>query len=269
MYPSRPLKHLAAVSVSNVDKKFVEGDHPVRLVNYTDVYYGDRITPALPLMEATATTQQLEAFQLRPGDVAITKDSEIAEDIGVPAFMEASAPDMVLGYHLALLRPHRGVIDPRYLYWAMSSDFARGQLAAGATGVTRFGLRTDVIGSTLVPIPTLPTQQAISALLDGETGRVDVLLTKKRQLVALLEAHIDSEIMQIVGHSDLGGGSVVSSAPIRRLLRKNERWSSATVRWSQRFETERSLGDRLAGLRATRTPGLKVGGFSEWTLATS
>src|SRR5690606_20804429 len=86
-----PLKHLAQVSVSNIDKKSVEGELPVRLVNYTDVYYGDRLTPDLELMEATATPAQVRAFRLQPGDVAITKDSETADDIGVPAYIEGAS----------------------------------------------------------------------------------------------------------------------------------------------------------------------------------
>ena len=183
----QPLKHLAAVSVSNVDKKSAEGDHPVRLVNYTDVYYGDRITPDLPLMKATATSQQLGAFRLDAGDVAITKDSETAEDIGIAAFIEASAPDMVLGYHLALLRPRPDMVDPRYLYWAMRSDVARGQLSTGATGVTRFGLRTDVIATIALPTPSLPTQRVIADFLDTETARIDALIARERRIAALLD----------------------------------------------------------------------------------
>ena len=34
-----PLKRVATIRVSNVDKKSVEGDTPVRLCNYTDVYH--------------------------------------------------------------------------------------------------------------------------------------------------------------------------------------------------------------------------------------
>lgn len=194
----QPLKHLAAVSVSNVDKKSVEGDHPVRLVNYTDVYYGDRITPALSLMDATATTQQLEAFRLRPGDVAITKDSETADDIGIAAFIEESAPDLVLGYHLALLRPRPSAIDPRFLYWCMRSDLARGQLSTGATGVTRFGLRQDVIASVSLPTPRLMEQRTIADFLDTETARIDALIAKKRRMIDLLRAELAERVARAV-----------------------------------------------------------------------
>ena len=38
------LKTVAAVQLSNVDKKSVEGEEPVRLCNYVDLYYHDRGT---------------------------------------------------------------------------------------------------------------------------------------------------------------------------------------------------------------------------------
>lgn len=113
MWEERPLKHLVEVSVSNVDKKTAEGEQPVRLVNYTDVYYGDRLSPSLDLMDATASTRQIRAFRLRGGDVVITKDSELADDIGIAAYVECASDDMVLGYHLALLRPRPGIVDGR------------------------------------------------------------------------------------------------------------------------------------------------------------
>lgn len=81
------LKHVAHVAVSNVDKKSVEGELPVRLCNYTDVYHHDRITERLHFMTATASAEQVRDFRLRPGDVLITKDSETPDDIAVPALV--------------------------------------------------------------------------------------------------------------------------------------------------------------------------------------
>jgi type I restriction enzyme S subunit len=160
------LKHLADIRVSNVDKKTVDGETPVRLCNYTDVYYRDSVIPDDHFMVATAAADQIERFRLRSGDVIITKDSETPDDIGIPAFVAQSAPDFVCGYHLAILRPNPDVIDGRYLHWSMSSRWVRQQLAACATGVTRFGLRTDVIASTLINVPALDEQRRIAGMVD-------------------------------------------------------------------------------------------------------
>ena len=147
------IRHLADVRISNVDKKEEDGQIPVRLINYSDVYYGDRIVPEQQFMAATASRSQTKRFTLKPGDVVITKDSESADDIGVPAFVERTAPDMVCGYHLAILRPRPRRVDGRFLYWAINSDEVRTQMASTATGVTRFGLRTDAINQVRLKVP--------------------------------------------------------------------------------------------------------------------
>ena len=259
-YPLKPLKHLALLSVSNVDKKSEEDKIPVRLVNYTDVYYGDRLTPDLPLMEATASRSQVQAFQLSPGDVAITKDSETAEDIGIPAFVADASPDMVLGYHLALLRPATRSVVPRYLYWAIASSRVRGQLSAGATGVTRFGLRTEVIASAAVPSPPLGKQRAIADFLDNETARIDGLITKKRRMIDLLEELVTATLI----HQALQGWEAERTAPLKRVARPvladgkagaeivtAYRDGSVTTRSSRRADGY-TLGEEDAALRQVR-----------------
>ena len=188
------LKHLASVRVSNVDKKTVDGQTPVRLINYTDVYYGDRLSPDMALMSASATQQQISDFRLFPGDVVITKDSETADDIGVAAYVDRSADDMVCGYHLGVLRPRRGVVDGRYLYWSVVSDHARSQFSAGATGVTRFGLRIDVIASTEVLVPSLIEQRAIADFLDAENTRVEELMAKRHRLIELVDERLSGQV---------------------------------------------------------------------------
>ena len=111
------LKNVAEVITSNVDKLKSEYEIPVRLINYTDVYYGDRLTPDLPLMNATASASEIAKFRVIHGDVLITKDSETADDIGVAAFVESAADDLVCGYHLSRIRAQSSVADGRYLFW--------------------------------------------------------------------------------------------------------------------------------------------------------
>ena len=100
-----PVKAACYFTVSNVDKHSLEDEIPVRLCNYTDVYKNDRVSPDLELMSATATEDEIDKFHLEVGDVVITKDSESWDDIGIPAYVEATADDFVCGYHLAFMRP--------------------------------------------------------------------------------------------------------------------------------------------------------------------
>ncbi|MFN7431216.1 MAG: restriction endonuclease subunit S, partial [bacterium] len=110
-----PLVSMAAIRFSSVDKLSEHGERPVRLCNYTDVYKNTYILSDMPFMRATASTAEVARFGLRVGDVIITKDSETPDDIGVPVVVDSTAPDLVCGYHLALIRPDLKSLDPLFL----------------------------------------------------------------------------------------------------------------------------------------------------------
>jgi hypothetical protein len=87
-----PLKSVAELRFSNVDKKSYDGEKAVLLCNYTDVYYNRRIDGRITFMEATASPSQVAQLTLRAGDVLLTKDSESAEDIAVAALVTVDLP---------------------------------------------------------------------------------------------------------------------------------------------------------------------------------
>ena len=182
----QPLRSVASHIVSNVDKVSLEHEIPVRLCNYTDVYHNEFIKLCANFMHATASAEEISKFGLRAGDVLITKDSETWNDIGVPALVCETAPDLVCGYHLALLRPHEQVMCGAFLFRCLQAKPIRLQLELAANGVTRFGLPKSKIGTIILPVPPLPQQRAIADYLDRETGRLDALAGRTRESVALL-----------------------------------------------------------------------------------
>jgi len=146
------LKTLASVQLSNVDKKSVEDQGSVRLCNYTDVYYNERITRDLEFVAATATPEQARRFSLRSGDVLITKDSESWTDIAVPAVVAEDLPEVLCGYHLAYIRPS-GDCNGAFLGRAFAAIGPRDQFHVAANGITRFGLGGDAIRTGLFAMP--------------------------------------------------------------------------------------------------------------------
>jgi type I restriction enzyme S subunit len=199
------LKHVARIRPSNVDKKTVDGEQSVRLCNYTDVYYNDVIRGNLEFMSASATPDQVRQFQLCAGDVLITKDSETADDIAIPAFIGADLPDVLCGYHLSLIRPHRDMTDPKFLFWCMSSSMVRSQAENYAAGITRVGIRSELVDSLLVPYPPLEAQRSIAKYLDVETSRIDALIAKKRRMMQLLEERFESLIFHLIAGRHVDG----------------------------------------------------------------
>jgi len=159
-----PLSEAGTVLVSNVDKKSVNGEQPVRLCNYMDVYRNNTINPMMELMKATASAGQVAKFGLRVGDVLVTKDSEKPSDIAISAYVEDTAPDLVCGYHLAILRPAAGV-SGRFLKLFFDLPKTRYHFATRANGATRFGLTVSAIETAPICLPTLDEQERIADVL--------------------------------------------------------------------------------------------------------
>ena len=163
----RRLANVAEMRVSNVDKHVKEGEQPVRLCNYVDVYHNDRIGADLAFMPGTAKRTEIQRFCLAVGDVLVTKDSEDWTDIGVPALVEYVAEDLVCGYHLAMLRPDAAFLHPGYFFRVLGDSRVAWQFRVAAAGVTRYGLSQNAIRSMRIPVPPLAEQRIVASWLDS------------------------------------------------------------------------------------------------------
>lgn len=215
------LKHVAAVRASNVDKKTEEGERPVRLCNYVDVYYNSRITADMEFMEASASPLEIQRFRLREGDVLVTKDSEAWDDIAVPALVTRDFNDVLCGYHLAQIRPIRELLDGRFLYYCFAADTLNRQLQVSANGVTRFGLPLGALSGAVFPLPPLHEQREIGGFLDEKVCSIDGLVGKLERLIGLAEESRAAAILKLVtqglGNQSLSdsGVSWIGGIPLR------------------------------------------------------
>lgn len=249
---AKPLKFVATYQTSNVDKKSDDDEIPVRLCNYTDVYYRERIRPDQDFMEATATPAEVARFRLRVGDVLITKDSEDWRDIAVPALVEETADDLVCGYHLGIVRPASAAFGP-YLFRVLQSGAVNQQFQIASTGVTRFGLANSAAASAVLPLPPLDEQREIAAFLDRETSRIDTLVEKKRLLIERLEEQRTALISRTVTRGlppEAARAAGLDPAP--RLKPSGVEWlGDVPEHWE--VKRLRHLGEAIIGL--TYDPG--------------
>ena len=178
------LRDVIDLTLSSVDKKTKPNEVPVQLCNYMDVYRNQSIHGRLDFMAATATVREIARCSLQTGDVLITKDSEKYDDIGVPALVTEDIPDLICGYHLAILRPLSTQLDGAYLFYALSTPQAQQQFHAYSNGVTRFGLRKADIGLVEIPLPPLHEQRRIARIL----GALDNKIELNRRISQTLEA---------------------------------------------------------------------------------
>lgn len=191
------LKFYADIRNSNVDKVVVADEEPIRLCNYTDVYYNDRITADLEFMPGSATQAEINKFRLRRGQVIITKDSEGWEDIGIPALVAADLADVVCGYHLSIMEP-TAQLDGAFLAWLCRSQPLNDQFKTAANGVTRFGLGQYPMKNAFIALPPLDTQKGIATFLDEKTEQIDGMIAQKWALLERLAEKRQAVITQAV-----------------------------------------------------------------------
>lgn len=185
------LNDFSKVIVSPVDKKTVEGEIPVELCNYTDVYYNTNITQKLTFMKATAKQSEIDKFTLEVDDVIITKDSETPGDIAVPALVSEDLNGVVCGYHLAIVRTDKQQADGAFINYLFSMPKTRYYFFTLATGATRFGLSIGGINKAHFCLPPLEEQRKIASVLTAADKEIEVLQAKlahfKQEKKALLQ----------------------------------------------------------------------------------
>ena len=202
----KPLGEVCEFSNTGVDKKTIEGEKKVRLLNFVDVFHKQYITKETPTMIVSASDKKILDCNILKGDVFITPSSEILDEIGYSATAIEDIKGAVYSYHIMRLRVYnKEILHPEYLAYLFSSNSVRKQIRIKAQGITRFGLTLPRWKSIQIPLPPLSVQQEIVRILDKFT-----------QLEAELEAELEGRKRQyeyyrnkLLTFNEIGGGTKV------------------------------------------------------------
>lgn len=201
----RKLKYVTNCFPSNIDKHSKEDEKQVRLCNYTDVYKNDYITDSMDLMLATATDEQIVKCTLLQGDVIITKDSETAKDIAVPAYIKEPLTNVVCGYHLSVIRPYKTLLG-EFLFRVLQSKEINIQFELRSNGVTRVGLGVYDLKNAKIPVPPVYEQTQIVEFISKATTAINTTISKIEKEIALAEEYKTALIAEAVtGKIDVRG----------------------------------------------------------------
>lgn len=171
------LADIAKIEISGVDKKTIEGETPVRLCNFVDVYYNWAITKekAKSFMAASVKQTEINKCSIGKGMVAITKDSETRDDIGVATYIADDFENVVLGYHCALITPNPAVVDGKYLNAFMHTRYIQKYFENNASGSgQRYTLSNDTIGNIPVLLPSVEEQHTIGKVLANIDRKIEL-----------------------------------------------------------------------------------------------
>jgi len=218
---------VADVLLSNVDKKTKLNERMIRLCNYTDVYKNSfiNIEKSRGFMIATCNEDEYQKFILRKGQVAITKDSETAGDIGVPAYISDDFQDVVLGYHLSLITPNKYKLSGIFLRYWLNTKQAKKYFEnnTGGSG-QRYSLSLNCIKSIPLLIPDLQTQESIGKVLHDLDIKIELNNRINAELEAMAKTIYDYWFVQFDFPDENGnpykssGGKMVYNKQLKRKI---------------------------------------------------
>ena len=219
------LGEIATVEISGVDKKTKDGEIPVKLCNFVDVYYKWAITSDLEqkFMEATARTNEIERFKLKRGQVALTKDSETRFDIGIATYIADDFDNVILGYHNALITPNPEKLSGKYLNALLHTDYARTYFANNASGSgQRYALSIDALNNFPVPLIPLAEQERIGDIFSSIDQKIALNRAINDNLEAMVKLLYDYWFVQFDFPNEEGkpykssGGKMVWNDKLKR-----------------------------------------------------
>ena len=230
------LEDIATVEISGVDKKTKDGEQEIRLCNFVDVYYNWAITTAQHdgFMFATARPNEISKFQLKKGQVALTKDSETRDDIGIPTYIADDFDDVILGYHCALITPNKDILDGRYLNALLHTDYAKKYFACNASGSgQRYALSVEALNSFPVPMIPLRDQKRIGEIFSALDKKIELNRRINQNLEAMAKQLYDYWFVQFDFPNEDGkpykssGGAMVWNEKLKRRI--PEGWNVMSI----------------------------------------
>ena len=230
------LGDIATVEISGVDKKIKNEENEIRLCNFVDVYYNWAITTAQhdSFMLATARPNEISKFKLKKGQVALTKDSETRDDIGIPTYIADDFDDAILGYHCALVTPNKDILDGRYLNALLHTDYAKKYFACNASGSgQRYALSVEALNSFPVPIIPLHEQKQIGEIFSALDKKIELNKRINQNLEAMAKQLYDYWFVQFDFPNEEGkpykssGGAMVWNEELKREIPQG--WSNMSI----------------------------------------
>ena len=185
---------------SGIDKKIVDGEQLVRMVNYTDIIRSRVHYPVLnedlEFMLVSSPQTKIIEHSLKKGDLVFIPSSETDEDLGVSSLVDFD-DEVVYSYHIirfqfkkSVLHYFKKYIGNHYGVWKQFSQEGK--------GTTRQIIGRNVFRNTVVVLPPLPEQQQIVTYLDQKTSQIDTFVSLTEKKIELLKEKRSSLINEVV-----------------------------------------------------------------------
>ena len=219
------LGDIAEIIISSVDKKTKDGEQKVRLCNFVDVYHNWAITKSMhnSFMIASAKEKDIERLSLKKGYVALTKDSETRDDIGISTYIADNLNNVILGYHCALVKPNEDILSGKYLNAFLHSNYIKKYFELNATGSgMRYTLSIQTLYDMPILLPSLEEQEYIGNIFSTIDRKIELNRSINHNLESMAKQLYDYWFVQFDFPDENGkpykssGGAMVYNENLKR-----------------------------------------------------
>lgn len=175
-------------------------DDGVPCVNYGEVHskFGFEVSPEKHSLKCV----EFDYLETSPSALLTNGDfvfADTSEDIdGSGNFTQLISESKVFaGYHTIIARPDERS-STRFFAYAFDSLPFRTQIRTAVKGVKVFSITQAILRNAEVWLPTIDERNQIANFLDHETAKIDLLIEKQQELIALLKEKRKAVINQAV-----------------------------------------------------------------------
>jgi type I restriction enzyme, S subunit len=231
------LGHLGCFTASGIDKKIVNNEPLVKIINYTDVYGNTNnvlVSDREYMVVSCPQSKKIE-HQIGKGDLLFTPSSETIDDIGVSCLVNEDMQDTSFSYHLIRLKFTEELFY-NFRKYLTNNVFVLNQFSKCARGTTRQTLGRDDFKSATVVLPPFEEQEKIANFLDHEVAKIDTLIDKQQQLIKLLKEKRQAVIRHAVTKG-LNPDAPMKDSGVEWLGNVPERWKVKRIKFVCKLES--------------------------------
>lgn len=169
----------------------VDGDTTFTYIDLTAVDQTSKVIAAprqVLISEAPSRARQVVARR----DVLV---STVRPNLNAVAVVPATLDKAIASTGFCVLRPNPTRLDSSYLFhWVKTPEFVA-HMVQRATGASYPAVSDRIVRSSEIPLPPVPEQQRIAAILD----HAEILQSKRRAALGELDALTQSVFLDIIG----------------------------------------------------------------------
>ena len=211
-------------------------DVGVPCVNYGEIHskFGLRLDTRIHKLKCVDEKYLEESPKaiIRKGDFVFADTSEDVEGAGNFTHLR-NEEDVFAGYHTVTAKPKRNLNSTFLAFEFDSLDF-RTQIRQSIKGIKVFSVTQSILKNTKVWMPPIEEQTQIANYLDQKATQIDNLITKKEQLIQLLEEERIAIINQAVTKG-LNPKAPMKDSGIEWLGEIPEHWEKYRVDWGTKI----------------------------------